>query len=260
MPNSEIEPFHAANVTAAGSNLPCPGAAEQFEIDVLAFRTLDGEIRKLTRDLLQNGRDPEGMPATVATAKQFAETDWPRLQARAMASRRPASQADIARHLGVLVGCMAGGKVDMAVYAAALIEDVGALRPSIAALESACRALRRKATFAPSIAEVLAAIQEADNRHQTACTAVEGFPALVDSIEQARSDGLARLAKEKADDRRCTKRRLLQILDEGGEVSDSWDERHPGLAAEVRAQLKAEEAAFWASCGEPEITMGTERR
>jgi hypothetical protein len=45
-------------------------------------------------------------------------------------------------------------------YARALIEEVMAARPSVLALESACREIRRTKTFLPSVAELLTVLRE----------------------------------------------------------------------------------------------------
>jgi hypothetical protein len=79
------------------------------------------------------------------------------------ALQRPASKTDIVKHLTVLVGCFSNGAVNGEIYGRTLAEYVAAREPSIGDLEDACKMLlqTRTSPFQPTIAEVLAALKEA---------------------------------------------------------------------------------------------------
>jgi hypothetical protein len=70
-------------------------------------------------------------------------------------------QSEVAKIVAMLVGSWPTSNIpEPTVYVQGLIEDVMALNPSFVVLESACRKLRRELKFMPSIAEVVAEIEE----------------------------------------------------------------------------------------------------
>jgi hypothetical protein len=77
----------------------------------------------------------------------------------------PATKKDLATHLAVLVKSFPNtGKDNAEIYGRMLLEDVGAQRPTLGALEAACHHLRRTNNFLPVIAEVLAALKDASKQ------------------------------------------------------------------------------------------------
>jgi hypothetical protein len=63
--------------------------------------------------------------------------------------------------IGFLIGSFPNaGPHNPEIYVAALIEEVAAANPSASALEATCRHIRRTATFAPAVPEVLKVLRE----------------------------------------------------------------------------------------------------
>lgn len=71
---------------------------------------------------------------------------------------RPATRAEIGTAIAFLVGAFAGKPGNGRVFGTALADDVGALGPSLLAVDIAARELRRTKVFLPSIAEALDAV------------------------------------------------------------------------------------------------------
>lgn len=80
----------------------------------------------------------------------------------------PANDYEVANLIAGMLACMTGNKIDNEVFARMLKADVAEAAPSIGALDRACRRLRQTATFTPSIAEVLAALHEAERETRSA--------------------------------------------------------------------------------------------
>lgn len=80
------------------------------------------------------------------------------------ASLRPAAEKEIAAGLALLLKAFPNvGKDDGAAFGRLLLEDVISQKPSVGALEAGCAHVRRTSRFLPSIAEVLEAVQTAQN-------------------------------------------------------------------------------------------------
>jgi hypothetical protein len=98
------------------------------------------------------------MDAAIAAA--------PALLAEAAAARQTASKQEIAKHIAALMKSVPydGGKGDSAFFGRQLAEDIGAQRPSIAALVLGCRNVRLAENFIPSIAKIVAEIKACEER------------------------------------------------------------------------------------------------
>jgi len=118
----------------------------------------------------------------LADTRAFFEGDFQTVSTQMAAIARPATRREIAEHCAILVGCMTVSKVNPAVFTKMLAIDVGAAQPSIAALESGCRRLRRTATFL-SIAEVITTIAEAEKSFSDARSRLQRLPDLVAQID-----------------------------------------------------------------------------
>jgi hypothetical protein len=70
----------------------------------------------------------------------------------------------------------------------ALLEDVVAENPGIAALTNACRSLRRTSRFVPTISEVLTALALETQRQQAALCGVLELPERIERAQQAAAD------------------------------------------------------------------------
>ena len=144
-----------------GAALPGPTSSEQSEASLQRFSMLASQVEAIHRDLhYRAGWLSADDKKTVADAERLLKIGFHTVIEVGRAAIRKATAIEINQHLAVLVGCMAGQKLDMRLYSAALVEDVGALQPSIGALEAACRHLRRTCTFVPTIAECLQAIRD----------------------------------------------------------------------------------------------------
>lgn len=91
-----------------------------------------------------------------------------RMRQRIVNDHREATRNEVIKCLGTMLACMTGNKQDNAIYAKVLQADVIEEKPSIGAIEVACRRLRQTQTFTPSIAEVLTAVREAQREVRSA--------------------------------------------------------------------------------------------
>jgi len=90
----------------------------------------------------------------------------------------PASRSQIAQLLAGLIASFPNGKpAQPEVYVELLMEDVASLKPCLMAVENACRSLRREKTFLPAIAEVFAAVKEAQKTAELRRAMVETLTA-----------------------------------------------------------------------------------
>jgi hypothetical protein len=94
---------------------------------------------------------------------------------------KPVTREDIAKHIILLIACFPGNREP--VFGRMLCEDVGALQPSVGALESACRDLRRTSKFMPAICEVIEAVRLAEGRIKWAGRRLANIPKLVDEAK-----------------------------------------------------------------------------
>jgi len=122
------------------------------------------------------------LPSALDSARQSSQAAGYALKLLS-AMQRPATCREVREHLAILMGCLAGSKADAEVFGRMLVIDVGALSPSIGALEAACRNLRRTSTFTPSIAEVLQALTEAEKQLTGARWRLEQLPRLIAEAE-----------------------------------------------------------------------------
>jgi hypothetical protein len=90
---------------------------------------------------------------------------------------QPASRAEIVTQLSMLVCAYpTSGSGDLDVYGKVLGDDVLAAKPTLFALEHACRTLRRTSKWRPAIAEVLSEIEEAERLFSKARRALRELP------------------------------------------------------------------------------------
>lgn len=105
---------------------------------------------------------------------------------RISVAQAPASREEIGKCLTLLIAAYpnASSKGDLTTFGRMLVEDVASLEPSIAAVDKACRELRQTKAFVPAIAEVIAAVRDADKR-LTGCHQLLG--ALPERLTEARA-------------------------------------------------------------------------
>jgi len=231
------------------ADLPGPASAERFEIACKEARTLLAHTNIAIHDLkaphwaMRSGRDPA---TAVATAQQFIALDLPKLDETARKAARPANKREIIKHVALLIGSMAGQKVDMKIFTDMLVEDVGALQPSIGGLEAGFRHLRRTATFVPSIAECLTAIKTAEERLGEDALKLAKWSQIPDELTTAIEVGAAneKLWAEERETERVerearrvdSKADIRRRLEDGKSVSGYMRD----LVDEVLAEMEAE--------------------
>lgn len=145
---------------------------------------------------------------------------------------RPATSREISEHLAILLGCLTGSKGDKATFGKMLMIDVRAAAPSIGAIETACRKLRRTCTFVPSIAEVLKALDEAKSSLKVNRWQLERLPNFID-------DGRRRIEQRRQFEAEERERRRKRIRDAIASRRSLWDFNQDEVA-EVNAEMMAE--------------------
>ena len=109
-------------------------------------------------------QDAKALRAATATLSEMAAGDcYARLQALASGGLPAATRVQIAQHLGVLMTCYQNARPSE-VFVKIVIGDVDDMKPTLLALQQACRNLRRTCIFPPTIAEILRALREAEER------------------------------------------------------------------------------------------------
>ena len=99
-------------------------------------------------------------------------------------ARRIAETGEIRKALMMLVAAFPNAaRTDLTAFGAALSLDVAALRPSAYAIHAACRALRLRARWLPTIAEVAEAIAGAEAELAVARRALEELGPMIDELE-----------------------------------------------------------------------------
>jgi hypothetical protein len=139
----------------------------------------------------------ERIDATIAEACTLRRADIVALQDEISSGCRPADSQELKRQLQVLIGSFPNAsKQNLAIYGVALLEDVAFERPSIAALTSACRRLRRSNTFVPTISEVLDALSSETRRQQTELDAAREFVPRLERARAAAQEARERITRE----------------------------------------------------------------
>jgi hypothetical protein len=122
----------------------------------------------------------EDNDAKVRKAEEFIASDLFRdYRNQLLRWARPATKAEIAKSMVLLVGSFTGKPANPKVFAVMLLEDVAAQCPSLLAVDIASRRLRRSSRFLPSISEVIQAINEAEHRVKIYAEVVEKLPGQV---------------------------------------------------------------------------------
>jgi hypothetical protein len=143
---------------------------------------------------------------------------------------RPATAQEIKRQLQVLIGSFPNsGKSDLAIFGVALLEDVCEEKPGIAALTNACRSLRRTNRFVPTISEVLTALAQETQRHQSAITGVRELPERIAKAQQAALDLRERRARDFE--------RMVRFCKDRIACQQSHEWFDPAVLAEARRRL-----------------------
>jgi hypothetical protein len=124
---------------------------------------------------------------------------------------RKATADEIATQLGLLTACFPHqNKDDRQIFARTLCKDVADLKPSVYALQQACRRLRHTSKFLPVIAEVRDALKASMEEEQRLTTHLKtaklsNMQKKLDEWEQ----DLPRLEKERAEEEERERQRLL---------------------------------------------------
>jgi hypothetical protein len=154
---------------------------------------LDLHIEALSRACLSLGAalyKPEARPleaATAALTEATASAGYAELRTLAIDGPAPATRGQIAQHLGVLVACYQHARPSET-FVQMAVQDVGAMRPSLIALERACRTIRRTCKFPPTIAEILEALQEAEKTLALRLQTIREIPARLERASRELAD------------------------------------------------------------------------
>jgi hypothetical protein len=212
-----------------GDDYPAPSTEEWIEEQV-------SEVCQVYRGLETHARQPHSedqLRAAALRGRKFLAEDRSALRAALEEGSRPATTTDIARHLAVLVGSVAtGNREDRDIFASALVADVGAQRPTVQALESACRGIRRTRRYMPAICDVLTELHAAEEMFAEPMQALAEIPVLTGHIEQK----LSRLIADRAEIRARQIPSINDALDAGERNLRRFD---PSLVEEVRASRRS---------------------
>ena len=168
-----MTPLKLINTTADGSEVGTLCRLSQALLDL----TARAKAARTTAVLTRSSELIERLEAVISEAKSAASTvDTAAVWASVQASLRPARSEEIKRQLQILIGSFPNAsKQDLSIFGVALTEDVASEQPAIAALTNACRHLRRKVNFVPTIAEVLAALGRETERLRAQVADVKEF-------------------------------------------------------------------------------------
>ncbi len=245
-----LAPFQADSRSLTTERQPGPQPAERLEIDLIDFGRKYSALRSYISSNLNSFWGPVESDVP-ANARAFLATGFEHLKTRAESAFRPATKAEIAKYLAVLVGSLAGNKVDMALYGAALHEDVSSLQPTVGAVEAGCRTLRRTATWVPSIPEVLDAIRAAEAKFDQAKILIGNFPEKIAEIDKSIESAKERRRALDAEERQDRKSTIRRALDRGEDISTWKFPPDPELVSEVKAEIEAFFDGIKKSEGEP---------
>lgn len=119
----------------------------------------------------------ESLRAAIIEAEPLAR-HIDEVEQRISVAQAPANREEIAKCLTLLIAAYpnASSKGDLTTFGRMLVEDVASLDPSIAAVDKACRELRQTKAFVPAIAEVIAAVRDADKRLVTCHQLLASLP------------------------------------------------------------------------------------
>jgi hypothetical protein len=116
------------------------------------------------------------------------------------ARSRPATRAEAAQYLSLLIGSFPSARIpNPEVFGKLLVEEVLAGTPSIGAVIEGTSRVRRKSKFMPSIAEILKAIEWADTELSMHLGVLEQLPVRID-------EGRQLLARREEEERRSRAR------------------------------------------------------
>jgi hypothetical protein len=175
---------------------PAPTIEESTEITAMAIlrchaalfplRLASSERSELVENVAQAEHQLASLtPASRATLEQMCG---------------PATRQEISMYLATVMASFPDrSKLDDHVYGKVLPEEVGALQPSLGAVDAGCRRLRREfqtryGRRSPSVPEVVAAIREAEGIFRSAQQALKELPARV-------AEAKRRIAKGSRSDR-----------------------------------------------------------
>jgi hypothetical protein len=118
--------------------------------------------------------------AVTAAEQSLATVNLDPFVAQLVALSEPATLEDISDHVALTIASFPNAKpANPEVFGRMLVEEVQESRPSIGALEAACRFVRRIHRFCPTIAEVVKALALTEDHLQGKIRTVQQRPFLV---------------------------------------------------------------------------------
>jgi hypothetical protein len=162
------------------ARLPVLSQGERFERDLL-------DAAKLSESLNPNHAGCSYLEQAIPGARELVQSEGFRaLSADAERALAPAPAAAIGKHLAALLGSFPSSRPGSPeIFSGALLEDVASLSPSVAAVEQACRTLRRELKFCPSICVTREAVKAAQTAVRNRVAAVRELSARVEAGEHA---------------------------------------------------------------------------
>lgn len=133
----------------------------------------------------QDTRRRNEMRELIPRAKALIDHGYHQAAIRDMARRAaPADIREIKQSLAALVAAFPNsGRTDLTAFGVALALDVVSRRPSTFAITEACRKLRHSSRFLPAIAEIMAAIDEAEAKFQAVDRSLRRLPEMITDAE-----------------------------------------------------------------------------
>lgn len=184
------------------TELSIAGTDEHFAIG-RAIAGIESALSSNNRDVI--------LKAITAAETVLDRVNLAALGAHLAASQIPATSDEIAEHLALTIGAFPNAKpANPEVFGRMLVEEVKASRPSIGALEAACRLVRRTQRFCPAIAEVIRTLELVENDLRDRVDTVQRLPSLVQTAHQA----VARLEEQE----RALAEHRQRLLEEEEEV------------------------------------------
>lgn len=194
---------------------PQLAAPEQLEVDLASIgdavrnlHTALGSVREL-REVVPRAK------GLVAMAKSTSLTE------RMRRLGEPATTGEITAHIVNLIA--SDPRDDIAepdLYIRNMEQDLGSLGPSRFAIEAGCRKIRRTLRFRPKIAEVYAAVQEAEKAFQSMAGYLQVLPERLARAEAELAESEARIRKYE-EQQAAEKGRIREALAAGMDWADA---------------------------------------